>query len=84
LLSKTSSIPVWISDAEFSGGYDIYCHQVLWPSLHYFLHDRPKSTSRDESNSVAQYKTINERFAEKIVEVYEPGDISKPPRLWCE
>lgn len=85
LLSKASSVPVWISDAEFSGGYDVYCHHVLWPSLHYILPERPKSTSRYESSSFAQYEAINQRFAEKIVEMYEPGDISKPPqRLWCE
>lgn len=75
-------MPVWISDAEFSGGYDTYCHQVLWPSLHYILLDRPKSTSVYESSSFTQYKAINERFADEIVKVYEPGDISKPPRLW--
>ena len=77
-------MPVWISDAEFSGGYDTYCHQVLWPSLHYILPDRPKGTTRYESSSFAQYRAINERFAEEIVKVYEPGDISELPRLWCD
>ncbi len=41
--SQYDSLPVWISDAEFTGCYDMYCHQVLWPTLHYAVPDSPKN-----------------------------------------
>jgi trehalose 6-phosphate synthase complex regulatory subunit len=28
MLSQSSSLPVWIPDAEFEGCYDEFCHQV--------------------------------------------------------
>lgn len=93
-LAEHDSVPVWVSDADFSGCYDSFCHQVvsilkfeqfhfsiiplqLWPSLHYIIPDAPKSQVTYESSSFAQYKAVNERFAEVIASLYKPGDVSE-------
>lgn len=75
LKTAYDSIAVWVPDAELSGCYDGFCHQVLWPTLHYAVPDAPKTKSFYESNTYAQYVALNEKFAEAIVAEYQPGDI---------
>lgn len=69
------SLPVWIPDAEFASCYDEFCHQVLWPCLHYTIPDAPKTKSFYESASFKQYVAVNQRFADAIVSTYRDGDI---------
>ncbi|PCH42911.1 glycosyltransferase family 20 protein [Wolfiporia cocos MD-104 SS10] len=69
------SVPVWIPDAEFAGCYDEFCHQVLWPCLHYAIPDAPKTKSFYESASYKQYVAVNQRFADAIIAAYQDGDI---------
>ncbi|TCD64575.1 hypothetical protein EIP91_003902 [Steccherinum ochraceum] len=69
------SIPVWIPDSEFASCYDEFCHQVLWPCLHYAIPDAPKTKSFYESASFKQYVAVNQRFADAIVSAYTEGDI---------
>ncbi|CCM06307.1 uncharacterized protein FIBRA_08558 [Fibroporia radiculosa] len=69
------SLPVWIPDAEFASCYDEFCHQVLWPCLHYAIPDAPKTKSFYESASFKQYVAVNQRFADAIVAAYAEGDI---------
>ncbi|KAH8101288.1 glycosyltransferase family 20-domain-containing protein [Cristinia sonorae] len=69
------SLPVWIPDAEFASCYDEFCHQVLWPCLHYAIPDAPKTKSFYESASFKQYVAVNQRFADAIVSAYHEGDI---------
>lgn len=73
---EANSLPVWIPDAEFSKCYDEFCHQVLWPCLHYAVPDAPKTKYFYESASWAQYVAVNQKFADAIVANYEEGDIS--------
>jgi trehalose-6-phosphate synthase len=49
--------------------------QVLWPALHYAVPDAPKTKSFYESSAWAEYLSVNERFADAIAAVYEPGDV---------
>ncbi|TFY58376.1 hypothetical protein EVJ58_g6450, partial [Rhodofomes roseus] len=70
---ECGSVPVWIPDAEFAGCYDEYCHQVLWPCLHYAIPDAPKTKSFYESESYKHYESVNRRFAEAIANVYQDG-----------
>lgn len=72
---EAESLPVWIPDAEFASCYDEFCHQVLWPCLHYAIPDAPKTKSFYESGSYKQYEAVNRRFAEAIANVYQDGDI---------
>ncbi|KAI0072180.1 glycosyltransferase family 20 protein [Panus rudis PR-1116 ss-1] len=69
------SLPVWIPDSEFASCYDEFCHQVLWPCLHYAIPDAPKTKSFYESASFKQYVAVNQRFADAIVANYQEGDI---------
>ncbi|KIJ64234.1 glycosyltransferase family 20 protein [Hydnomerulius pinastri MD-312] len=70
-----SSVPVWIPDGEFESCYDEFCHQVLWPCLHYAVPDAPKTKLFYESASFKQYRAVNQRFADVIIENYREGDI---------
>ncbi|KAF8439720.1 glycosyltransferase family 20 protein [Boletus edulis BED1] len=70
-----ASVPVWIPDAEFESCYDEFCHQVLWPCLHYAVPDAPKTKLFYESASFKQYMSVNNRFAEVIIANYREGDI---------
>ncbi|PVG00095.1 hypothetical protein CPB86DRAFT_813377 [Serendipita vermifera] len=74
-MRASDSVPVWVNDSDFSGCYDDFCHQVLWPSLHYIIPDAPKAKVMYESSSFVQYKAVNEAFAEKIASIWEEGDV---------
>ncbi|CAO3677838.1 unnamed protein product [Umbelopsis vinacea] len=65
--------PVMAPDAEFEGHYEHYCKQVLWPNFHYVMLENPKSKVYQDDTWKA-YKTLNERFADTIAEMYRPGD----------
>ncbi|KAI6013248.1 glycosyltransferase family 20 protein [Pisolithus marmoratus] len=69
------SVPVWIPDGEFESCYDEFCHQVLWPCLHYAVPDAPKTKCFYESASFKQYRSVNQRFADVIIENYREGDM---------
>ncbi|KAI0290103.1 glycosyltransferase family 20-domain-containing protein, partial [Multifurca ochricompacta] len=43
MAEEYDSSPVWIPDDEFTQYYDNFCHQVLWPCLHYVVPDAPKT-----------------------------------------
>ena len=72
---ERDSVPVWISDSDFASCYDEFCHQVLWPALHYAVPDAPKTKAFYESASYKQYVAVNQRFADAIVSAYAEGDI---------
>ncbi|CCA66498.1 related to alpha,alpha-trehalose-phosphate synthase, 115 KD subunit [Serendipita indica DSM 11827] len=74
-MKEKDSVPVWVSDGDFKGCYDDFCHQVLWPSLHYIIPDAPRTKVMYESSSFIQYKAVNQAFADKIASVYKDGDI---------
>ncbi|KAG6871722.1 hypothetical protein C0995_000805 [Termitomyces sp. Mi166 len=69
------SLPVWVPDAEFASCYAEFCHQVLWPCLHYAIPDAPKTKMFYESASFKQYVAVNQRFADAIVAAHQHGDI---------
>ncbi|KDR78129.1 hypothetical protein GALMADRAFT_94660 [Galerina marginata CBS 339.88] len=75
MLAQRESVPVWIPDAEFQSCYDEFCHQVLWPCLHYAVPDAPKTKMFYESESYKQYVAVNQRFADAIIAAHQEGDI---------
>ncbi|KAJ7275525.1 alpha,alpha-trehalose-phosphate synthase [Mycena haematopus] len=75
MLVENACLPVWIPDAEFESCYDEFCHQVLWPCLHYAIPDAPKTKMFYESASFKQYVAVNQRFADAIAANYQDGDI---------
>jgi trehalose-6-phosphate synthase len=76
MMEEYDSSPVWIPDDEFTQYYDNFCHQVLWPCLHYVVPDAPKTKTFYESSSYKQYASVNQRFADTIIANYQEGDIS--------
>ena len=72
---ERDSVPVWIPDSDFASCYDEFCHQVLWPALHYAVPDAPKTKAFYESATYKQYVAVNQRFADAIVSAYNEGDI---------
>ncbi|KAG6899346.1 hypothetical protein C0993_011062 [Termitomyces sp. T159_Od127] len=74
-LPQHPSTPVWVPDAEFSSCYAEFCHQVLWPCLHYAIPDAPKTKMFYESASFKQYVAVNQRFADAIIAAHQEGDI---------
>ncbi|CAE6425285.1 unnamed protein product [Rhizoctonia solani] len=75
LRAQADSFPVWVTEEEFQQHYDGFCHQVLWPSLHYAVPDAPKTKTFYESTSFEQYKAVNQKFADAIVKEYKEGDV---------
>ena len=76
LAEEYDSSPVWIPDDEFTQYYDNFCHQVLWPCLHYVVPDAPKTQTVYGGSGYEQYVSVNQRFADTIVANYQEGDIS--------
>ncbi|KAF9556929.1 hypothetical protein CPC08DRAFT_764923 [Agrocybe pediades] len=74
-MAQRNHLPIWIPDAEFQSCYDEFCHQVLWPCLHYAVPDAPKTKMFYESASYKQYVAVNRRFADAIIENFQEGDI---------
>ncbi|KAJ4490133.1 glycosyltransferase family 20-domain-containing protein [Lentinula aciculospora] len=70
-----AELPVWVEYGDFEGCYDEFCHQVLWPALHYAVPDAPKTRLFYESASYKQYVSVNWAFARRIGEVWKEGDI---------
>jgi trehalose 6-phosphate synthase/phosphatase len=52
---------------------------VLWPLLHYVLWT--ETDGRQEINWWNDYVKLNQKFADKIAEMYQPGDIGIPPSI---
>jgi trehalose 6-phosphate synthase/phosphatase len=63
-------VPVDLSDHELLEYYDGVCNAVLWPVLHSLIDRVPVTLPGFEA-----YRTVNERFAEKLAATYRDGDI---------
>lgn len=82
--SKTiRTIPVWLADETDMTGEGImlrdqarwrrYAEHDLYTLFHYKQHE-PRD-GRKESVQWADYHRMNQKFANKIIEVYKPGDV---------
>jgi trehalose 6-phosphate synthase/phosphatase len=76
------TIPVWLADdAEGQDGIRLkdqarwrrYAEHDLYTLFHYKLHE--PTDGRAERIHWADYYRMNQKFANKIIEVYKPGDI---------
>ena len=73
LREELSCEPVLIDDdALYQGYYAGYANSTLWPLLHYMT-----QRAAFEPDWYSAYEAINERFAEVVLSVAEPGD-----RVW--
>lgn len=77
------TVPIWLSDDEDQNDEGIrlrdqarwrrYADENLYTLFHYKQHE--PSDGRAERNQWADYYRMNLKFANKIIEVYKPGDI---------
>ncbi|GAB4204121.1 MAG: bifunctional alpha,alpha-trehalose-phosphate synthase (UDP-forming)/trehalose-phosphatase [Sandaracinaceae bacterium] len=64
-------VPVPMTSAEVAQYYDGFSNGVLWPLFHFLL----DKVDLDAEAAFRTYDRVNRRFAEKIAEVYRPGDV---------
>ncbi len=62
--------PVFLSRNEVKHFYDGFSNSSLWPLLHYMMNH-----FRYEQQWWHGYKSVNERFADKVLDVAKKGDI---------
>ncbi|WFD03389.1 hypothetical protein MOBT1_002078 [Malassezia obtusa] len=70
---EQACVPVWLADGDYVSSYHHYCKQILWPTFHYTLPGAQGLASED--CAFRAYVEVNRRFAERIVELYEEGDV---------
>lgn len=71
-LRERSLLPVYFSQREIAGYYDGFSNGVVWPLFHYLQERVPI-----ESGGWRAYQRANERFADQVAAVWQPGD-----RVW--
>ena len=69
-LAELHCVPVHLTTAEVTKYYDGFSNSVLWPLFHYLL-DRIPPTSQEWD----VYRGVNERFADAVARIYQPGDL---------
>eukprot|EP00177_Eucheuma_denticulatum_P006764 GFKZ01012293.1.p1 GENE.GFKZ01012293.1~~GFKZ01012293.1.p1 ORF type:complete len:794 (+),score=88.68 GFKZ01012293.1:2420-4801(+) len=69
--------PVYLSDADANLYYNGFCNEVLWPLFHYV--PLPIVSGDGERKFDFKYwdaySKANHRFAEAVMQVYQPGDL---------
>lgn len=73
---EQNCIPIYIPAKVFQSHYQHFCKHTLWPLMHYILPDVESESyyGRDEKY-LKDYIAVNQQFADKLIESYEPGDI---------
>jgi trehalose 6-phosphate synthase/phosphatase len=69
-LRAADLVPVHLSAHEIERYYEGFANQVLWPLCHYLVDRIPIDAS-----GWAAYREANEKFAQAVVDVYQPGDL---------
>ena len=70
VIEDFSIVPLFPDAQIYSNFYNGFSNSTLWPLFHYFpsLVDYRKEYFED-------YKKINQLFADRIIEIYQPGDV---------
>ncbi|CCA75087.1 related to trehalose-6-phosphate phosphatase [Serendipita indica DSM 11827] len=72
---KINYVPVFLDDKIAHGHYEGYCKTTLWPLFHYLLWQDVAKEVTPESEHWTAYLRANEAYAEKLAEIYQPGDL---------
>lgn len=70
-LSDLRAAPIYLSQADITRYYEGFSNGVLWPLFHY-LTDR---VEREAWQNWRTYSEVNRRFADLVVQHYQPGDL---------
>ncbi|KAG2008808.1 trehalose-6-phosphate phosphatase, variant 3 [Coprinopsis cinerea AmutBmut pab1-1] len=73
--SNTTYVPVWLDNKVAHGHYDGYCKTTLWPLFHYLLWQDVATEYASADSHYPYYEAANAAFAQRIAEVYQPGDL---------
>ena len=81
--AKGKIVPVWLYDIDQEGKQEIaFLDQARWRryaehNLYTLFHYRPNDniTSQDQRKMWMDYCRLNQKFADKISEIYKPGDV---------
>jgi len=64
------SSPIFVPEENMDRFYLGFCNKTIWPLFHYF----PTLTRYDE-DSWEEYRNVNRRFADAVIEALRPDDI---------
>ncbi|KAK8869827.1 trehalose-phosphatase [Kwoniella newhampshirensis] len=68
-------VPVFLPPDVSKGHYEGFCKKTLWPLFHYLLWlDSTANVPSPDPSWLAYHKT-NQMFAQRVAEVYKPGDL---------
>ena len=70
LVEEHGCLPVFLTEAEADAHYEGFSNSSVWPLLHYM-----PNYLRYEPEWWEQYKIVNQRFADKVLETAKEGDI---------
>lgn len=70
LVQEHGCIPVFLSEEEVAGHYEGFANSSVWPLLHYM-----PNFMRYDPAWWDHYHAVNQRFAEKVLEIAQPGDL---------
>ncbi|KAF8934406.1 threalose-6-phosphate phosphatase [Dissophora ornata] len=76
LWQKEKVVPIFLDESRATGHYEGYCKTVLWPLFHYILWDEA-TDGRLEKKNWDDYVSVNQQFADAVVEQYQHGDIER-------
>lgn len=62
--------PVFSNNETYSNYYNGFSNSALWPLFHYF-----PSLVEYRKDFFKDYKKINQLFADKIIDIYQPNDV---------
>ena len=79
-LLRLNCHPIFINSKTHYQFYDIFCKKHLWPVLHHIADVYAPLANNDFGAQAQQdlwftYTTVNRLFRDKIVEVYQAGDL---------
>ncbi|WWC90031.1 trehalose-phosphatase [Kwoniella dendrophila CBS 6074] len=68
-------LPVFLPPDVSKGHYEGFCKKTLWPLFHYLLWLDSTATVPSPDPSWIAYHKTNQMFAQRVAEVYKPGDL---------
>lgn len=68
-LAKDHMVPVFLTEKEIEDFYEGFSNETLWPNFHYF-----NQYAVYEDDLWEAYRHVNRKFANKVIEIAEPGD----------
>ncbi|KAI8353311.1 glycosyltransferase family 20-domain-containing protein [Choanephora cucurbitarum] len=74
LKQEHDCIPLFLDSDSVAGHYYGYCKTLLWPLFNYVIWN-DATDGRIEKTQWNYYESVNQKYADLVVEHYQPGDI---------